>query len=93
MNYKFDFLVGGTRRVSHYCMTTTFPVQRREFLISTTSIVATLSLLLVAPASQAAGHSLADVRELVTPDTTVVMTDAPVDARTRSGPGFNILTD
>ena len=37
---------------------------------------------------------LADVRELITPGTTLVITDAPVDARTHSTtPGFNILTD
>jgi hypothetical protein len=36
---------------------------------------------------------LADVRALITPGTTLVITDAPVSARTRSAPGFNILTD
>jgi hypothetical protein len=36
---------------------------------------------------------LADVRQLVTPGTTLVITDAPIDARTHSTPGFNILTD
>jgi hypothetical protein len=36
---------------------------------------------------------LADVRALITPGTTLVLTDAPVDARTRSARGFNILTD
>jgi hypothetical protein len=36
---------------------------------------------------------LADVGALITPGTTLVITDAPVSARTRSAPGFNILTD
>jgi len=36
---------------------------------------------------------LADARALITPGTTLVITDAPVSARTRSAPGFNILTD
>jgi hypothetical protein len=36
---------------------------------------------------------LANVRALITPSTTLVLTDAPVDARTRSANGFNILTD
>ena len=36
---------------------------------------------------------LANVRALITPGTTLVLTDAPVDARTRSARGFNILTD
>jgi hypothetical protein len=36
---------------------------------------------------------LANVRALITPGTTLVLTDAPVDARTRSASGFNILTD
>ena len=36
---------------------------------------------------------LANVRALITPGTTLVLTDAPVNARTRSARGFNILTD
>jgi hypothetical protein len=36
---------------------------------------------------------LADVRAVIAPGTTLVITDAPVSARTRSAPGFNILTD
>ena len=36
---------------------------------------------------------LANVRALITPGMTLVLTDAPVDARTRSANGFNILTD
>jgi hypothetical protein len=35
---------------------------------------------------------LSHVRALITPGTTLVLTDAPVSDRTRSGPGFNILT-
>jgi hypothetical protein len=36
---------------------------------------------------------LANVRALITPGTTLVLTDTPVNARTRSARGFNILTD
>ena len=35
---------------------------------------------------------LANTRALITPGTTLVITDAPVSVSTRSGPGFNILT-
>lgn len=35
----------------------------------------------------------ADVRALITPGTTLVITDLPVSGRTHSAPGFNILTD
>jgi hypothetical protein len=35
---------------------------------------------------------LASVRSLVTPGTTLILTDAPVNVSTRSGPGFGILT-
>ena len=35
---------------------------------------------------------LADVRVLITPGTTLVLSDAPVSGRTRSASGFNILT-
>jgi hypothetical protein len=36
---------------------------------------------------------LANVRALITPGTTLVLTDTPVNARTRGARGFNILTD
>ena len=36
---------------------------------------------------------LADVSGIITPGTTLVITDTPIDARTHSAPGFNILTD
>jgi hypothetical protein len=36
---------------------------------------------------------LGNVRALITPGATLVLTDAPVNADTRSGRGFNILTD
>jgi hypothetical protein len=32
------------------------------------------------------------VRGLITPGTTLILTDAPVSDRTQSAPGFNILT-
>jgi hypothetical protein len=35
---------------------------------------------------------LSHARALITPGTTLILTDAPVSDRTRSGPGFNILT-
>jgi L,D-transpeptidase catalytic domain len=35
---------------------------------------------------------LHDVRGLITPGTTLVLTDAPVSSQTHSGPGFSILT-
>ena len=35
---------------------------------------------------------LASARGLITPGTTLILTDAPVNVSTRSGPGFNILT-
>jgi hypothetical protein len=35
----------------------------------------------------------ADLRELITPGTTLVLTNLPVNAGTRSSPGFEILTD
>ena len=35
---------------------------------------------------------LQDVRAMITPGTTLVVTDAPVSSQTQSGPGFNILT-
>jgi hypothetical protein len=36
---------------------------------------------------------LANVRAIITPGMTLVLTDAPVNTRTRSARGFNILTD
>jgi hypothetical protein len=36
---------------------------------------------------------LANVRALITPGVTLVLTDAPVNASTRSARGFNIITD
>jgi hypothetical protein len=36
---------------------------------------------------------LTNVRTLITPGVTLVLTDASVNASTRSTPGFNILTD
>ena len=35
---------------------------------------------------------IASARALITPGTTLILTDAPVSVSTRSGPGFNILT-
>ena len=35
---------------------------------------------------------LSHARALITPGTTLILTDAPVSDQTRSGPGFNILT-
>ncbi len=35
---------------------------------------------------------LASTRALITPGTTLILTDAPVSVSTRSGSGFNILT-
>ena len=35
---------------------------------------------------------LQDVRAMITPGTTMVVTDAPVSSQTHTGPGFNILT-
>ena len=35
---------------------------------------------------------LANARKLITPGTSLIVTDAPVNARTRSSSGFNILT-
>src|SRR5262245_51928985 len=35
---------------------------------------------------------LANARALIVPGTSLIVTDAPVDPSTRSGPGFNILT-
>jgi hypothetical protein len=35
---------------------------------------------------------LQDIRELITPGTTMVLTNAPVSSQTHSGTGFNILT-
>lgn len=35
---------------------------------------------------------LSHARALITPGTTLILTDAPVSDKTRSGPGFNILT-
>lgn len=35
---------------------------------------------------------LASARALITPGTTLILTDAPVSVSTRSGSGFNILT-
>jgi hypothetical protein len=36
---------------------------------------------------------LVNIRTLITPGVTLVLTDAPVNARTRSARDFNILTD
>ena len=35
----------------------------------------------------------ADLRALITPGTTLVLTNLPVNAGTKSAPGFDILTD
>jgi len=44
------------------------------------------SKLIIAP------EFLSHARALITPGTTLILTDAPVSDRTHSAPGFNILT-
>jgi len=44
------------------------------------------SKLIIAP------EFLSHARALITPSTTLILTDAPVSDRTHSAPGFNILT-
>ena len=44
------------------------------------------SKLIIAP------EFLSQARALITPGTTLILTDAPVSDRTHSAPGFNILT-
>jgi len=88
--------IGGVERISgtyvYSALATTDSSGRRDW-ISTASVGGRppnlkdfANRLAIAP------QFLADVRTLITPGTTLVLSDAPVSGRTRSASGFNILT-
>ncbi len=62
------------------------PMQLRHFLNVTTSIKDLVKRTGVDL------QFLANARALITPGTTLILTDTPVSVSTRSGTGFNILT-
>jgi hypothetical protein len=66
---------------------------RRDWISTVSSSGRTPNLKDLAHRVAIAPDFLADVRALITPGVTLVLTDAPVNARTRSARGFNILTD
>jgi L,D-transpeptidase catalytic domain len=88
--------IGGVDRISgtyvYSALATTDSTGRRDW-ISTASVGGRApNLKDLANRVAIAPQFLADVRALITPGTTLVLSDAPVSGRTRSASGFNILT-
>jgi hypothetical protein len=88
--------IGGVERISgtyvYSALATTDSSGRRDW-ISTASVGGRApNLKDLANRLAIAPQFLADVRALITPGTTLVLSDAPVSGRTRSASGFNILT-
>jgi hypothetical protein len=88
--------ISGVERISgtyvYSALATTDSTGRRDW-ISTASVGGRApNLKDLANRVAIAPQFLADVRALITPGTTLVLSDAPVSGRTRSASGFNILT-
>jgi hypothetical protein len=88
--------IGGVERISGtyvYSALATVDSSGRRDWISTASVGGRApNLKDLANRAAIAPQFLADVRVLITPGTTLVLSDAPVSGRTRSASGFNILT-
>jgi len=88
--------IGGVERISGtyvYSALATLDSSGRRDWISTASVGGRPpNLKDLANRVAIAPQFLADVRVLITPGTTLVLSDAPVSGRTRSASGFNILT-
>ena len=88
--------IGGVERISGtyiYSALATVDSSNRRDWISTASVGGRApNLKDVANHIAIAPQFLANVRTLITPGTTLVLSDAPVSGRTRSASGFNILT-
>jgi hypothetical protein len=88
--------IGGVERISGtyvYSALATVDSSGRRDWISTASVGGRApNLKDLANRVAIAPQFLADVRVLITPGTTLVLSDAPVSGRTRSASGFNILT-
>ncbi len=89
--------VGGIERLSgsyaYSALATVDVTGRRDWISIASSGNRPPNLKDLAKKVAIAPDFLADVRALITPGTTLVLTDAPVNGRTRSARGFNILTD
>lgn len=88
--------IGGVERISGtyiYSALATIDSSDRRDWISTPSVGGRVpNLKDLAKRLAIAPHFLASVRALITPGTTLVLSDAPVSGRTKSVTGFNILT-
>jgi L,D-transpeptidase catalytic domain len=89
--------VGGLGRLSgsyvYSALATVDASGRRDWVSTVSSGGRTPNLKDLAHRVAIAPDFLANVRALITPGVTLVLTDAPVNARTRSARGFNILAD
>jgi hypothetical protein len=89
--------VGGLERLSgshvYSALATVDAVGRRDWISTASSGGRAPNVKELAQRVAIAPGFLADVRALITPGVTLVLTEAPVNARTRSTRGFNILTD
>ena len=90
-------LVGGLERLSgsyaYSALATVVAGGRRDWISIASSGGRGPNLKELAYRVTIAPDFLANVRALITPGTTLVLTDTPVNARTRTARGFNILTD
>jgi L,D-transpeptidase catalytic domain len=89
--------VGGLERLSgshvYSALATMDPGGRRDWISVASSGGRAPNVKELAQRAAIAPNFLANVRALVTPGVTLVLTDAPVNARTHSTDGFKILTD
>ncbi len=89
--------VGGIERLSgshvYSALATVDAAGRRDWISIASSGGRAPNLKDLAGRVSIAADFLANVRALVTPGVTLVLTDAPVNASTGSARGFNILTD
>ncbi len=89
--------VGGIERLSgshvYSALATVDAAGRRDWISIASSSGRPPNLKELGRRVSIAPDFLADVRALITPGVTLVLTDAPVNADTRSARGFNILTD
>jgi hypothetical protein len=89
--------VGGIERLSgshaYSALATVDATGQRDWISIATSSSRAPNLKNLARRVKIAPDFLDNVRSLITPGVTLVLTDAPVNANTRSARGFNILTD
>ena len=89
-------VIGGIERLSGthiYAVLATVDASGRRNWISTASVGGRApNLPDLASKVTIAPEFLSNARALITPGTTLILTDAPVSDRTQSAPGFNILT-